>query len=70
MRLRKALQANLPASIALVAIVAMASAIGSYILANQRLNPPAWLPVIGESHFELRPSSTPPRGSCRARDRR
>jgi phospholipid/cholesterol/gamma-HCH transport system substrate-binding protein len=51
--LRKALRHNLGAGIALVALVLMGSAIGGYILANQRLNWPSWVPVIGESHFKL-----------------
>ncbi len=35
-------------------IVLLGSVVGGYILSNQRLNPPAWVPVVGESHFELR----------------
>jgi phospholipid/cholesterol/gamma-HCH transport system substrate-binding protein len=51
--LRKALRHNLVAGLALVALVLLGSAIGGYILANQRLNWPSWVPVIGESHFKL-----------------
>jgi phospholipid/cholesterol/gamma-HCH transport system substrate-binding protein len=53
MVLRKALRHNAVASVALVGLVLMGSAIGGYILANQRLNWPAWVPVIGESQFKL-----------------
>ena len=53
MVLRKALRHNLVASVALVGLVLMGSAIAGYILANQRLNWPAWVPVIGESQFKL-----------------
>jgi phospholipid/cholesterol/gamma-HCH transport system substrate-binding protein len=53
MALRKALRHNLVASVALVGLVLLGSAIGGYILANQRLNWPAWVPVIGESQFKL-----------------
>lgn len=50
----RALRANAAASVALIGIVLLASVIGGYILANQRLNPPAWVPVIGESFYKLR----------------
>jgi phospholipid/cholesterol/gamma-HCH transport system substrate-binding protein len=50
----KGLRANLLAAAALVCLVLMGSTIGGYILANQRLNWPGWIPVIGESHFKLR----------------
>jgi phospholipid/cholesterol/gamma-HCH transport system substrate-binding protein len=53
MVLRKALRHNLVAGLALVALVVMGSAIGGYILANQRLNWPSFVPVVGESHFKL-----------------
>jgi phospholipid/cholesterol/gamma-HCH transport system substrate-binding protein len=51
--LRKALRHNLVAGLALVALVVMGSAIGGYILGNQRLNWPSWMPVIGETQFKL-----------------
>ena len=54
LRLRKALRYNGVAAVALVGIVVLGSVVGGYILSNQRLNPPAWVPVVGESHFELR----------------
>ena len=54
LRLRKALRYNGVAAVALVGIVLLGSVVGGYILSNQRLNPPAWVPVVGESHFELR----------------
>jgi phospholipid/cholesterol/gamma-HCH transport system substrate-binding protein len=54
LRLRKALRYNGVAALALVGIVLLGSVVGGYILSNQRLNPPAWVPVVGESHFELR----------------
>lgn len=53
-RFRKALRENLVASVALVGIVLMASVIGGYILSHQRLNPPAWVPVVGEDAFEIK----------------
>ncbi|HEY6780877.1 MAG TPA: MlaD family protein [Thermoleophilaceae bacterium] len=52
--LMRALRANASASAALIGIVLLAAAVGGYILAHQRLNPPAWVPVVGESHFKLR----------------
>lgn len=50
----RALRSNGVASVAIVAVVLLATAVGSYILAHQRLNPPAWVPVVGESPFKLR----------------
>jgi phospholipid/cholesterol/gamma-HCH transport system substrate-binding protein len=50
----RALRANAVAGVALIGIVLMATAVGGYILAHQRLNPPGWVPVIGESPFKLR----------------
>ena len=53
MILRKALRYNAKAGVALVLLVLGASAVGGYILAHQRLNYPAWIPVIGEKLFKL-----------------
>jgi phospholipid/cholesterol/gamma-HCH transport system substrate-binding protein len=53
-RMLRGLRSNAAAGGALVAIVLMASVIGGYILGNQRVNSPGWIPVIGESHFKLR----------------
>lgn len=50
----RALRANATAAGALIGIVLLASVVGGYILANQRLNPPAWVPVVGESFYKLR----------------
>jgi phospholipid/cholesterol/gamma-HCH transport system substrate-binding protein len=50
----KGLRANLAAGVAVVCLVLVGSAVGGYVLANQRLNWPGWIPVIGESHFKLR----------------
>jgi phospholipid/cholesterol/gamma-HCH transport system substrate-binding protein len=52
--LMRALRANAVAAGALIGIVLLASAVGGYILAHQRLNPPGWVPVVGESPFKLR----------------
>ena len=53
MILRKALRYNAKAGVALILLVLASSAVGGYILANQRLNYPAWIPVIGEKLFKL-----------------
>jgi len=53
MILRKALRYNAKAGVALVLLVLGSSAVGGYILSNQRLNYPAWIPVIGEKLFKL-----------------
>jgi phospholipid/cholesterol/gamma-HCH transport system substrate-binding protein len=52
--LMRALRANAVAAGALIGVVLLASLVGGYILANQRLNPPAWVPVVGESFYKLR----------------
>ena len=52
--LRKALKSNGKAGIALIALIVLGVAVGSYILSNQRLNPPAWMPIVGEDTFELK----------------
>jgi phospholipid/cholesterol/gamma-HCH transport system substrate-binding protein len=51
---RKILNAELQSAIALVLLVAIGLAVGSVILAHQRINPPAWVPLIGKSEFILR----------------
>jgi phospholipid/cholesterol/gamma-HCH transport system substrate-binding protein len=52
--LRKSLRRNTTAGVLFVSLVVVSSAIGGYLLANQRLNWPGWIPVIGETHFKLR----------------
>jgi phospholipid/cholesterol/gamma-HCH transport system substrate-binding protein len=51
---RKAFKSNAKAAVALVCLIVLGVAIGSYILSNQRLNPPAWMPIVGENTFELK----------------
>lgn len=50
----KAFRSNVKAVAALVGLIVLGSAVGGYILSNQRLNPPAWMPVFGEDTFELK----------------
>jgi phospholipid/cholesterol/gamma-HCH transport system substrate-binding protein len=50
----KAFRSNIKAAVALLGLIVLGVAVGSYILANQRLNPPAWIPVVGEDSFELK----------------
>ena len=50
----KAFRSNTKAAVALVGLVVLGCAVGSYILSNQRLNPPAWVPVVGEDTFEIK----------------
>jgi phospholipid/cholesterol/gamma-HCH transport system substrate-binding protein len=52
--LGKAFRSNLKAAAAMLGLIVLGLAVGSYILANQRLNPPAWMPVIGEDTFEIK----------------
>lgn len=50
----KAFRSNVKAVVALLGLIVIGCAIGGYILSNQRLNPPAWVPVVGEDKFELK----------------
>jgi phospholipid/cholesterol/gamma-HCH transport system substrate-binding protein len=61
-RLIKALRANVVAAVALVGLVLLGSTVASYILLNQRLYFPGWVPVIGQSHFVLRAELTTVQG--------
>jgi len=54
MKFRKALRENVVATVALIGIVALGAVVGGYILSNQRLYPPAWVPIVGQEHFNLR----------------
>ena len=51
---RKAFRSNVKAAIALLGLIVLGVAVGSYILANQRLNPPAWVPVAGKDNFHVK----------------
>jgi len=50
----KAFRSNTKAAVALIGLIVLGCAVGSYILSNQRLNPPAWIPVVGEDTFEFK----------------
>jgi phospholipid/cholesterol/gamma-HCH transport system substrate-binding protein len=50
----KAFRSNTKAGVALIGLILLGTAVGGYILSNQRLNPPGWVPVIGEDVFEIR----------------
>ena len=52
--LGKAFRSNVKAAVALLGLIVLGVAVGSYILSNQRLNPPAWLPIVGNESFELK----------------
>jgi phospholipid/cholesterol/gamma-HCH transport system substrate-binding protein len=50
----KAFKSNIKAAVALIGLIVLGCAVGSYILAHQRLNPPAWMPVVGEDTFKIK----------------
>ena len=52
--LGKAFRSNLKAAVAMLGLIVLGVAVGSYILSNQRLNPPSWFPILGEETFELK----------------
>ena len=55
---------------AIIALIVIAFAVASVILANQRLALPGWVPVLGQDFTRSRPSCPAPRRSRRARARR
>lgn len=50
----KAFRSNIKAAAALLGIIVLGTAIGGYIVSNQRINPPAWVPVLGKDNFEIK----------------
>lgn len=50
----KAFRSNIKAAVALLGLIVLGVAIGSYILSNQRLNPPAWIPFAGQTNFHVK----------------
>jgi phospholipid/cholesterol/gamma-HCH transport system substrate-binding protein len=59
---RKILNAELKSAVALVLLVAIGLAVGFVILSHQRINPPAWVPLVGKSQFTLRAQLTSAQG--------
>ena len=49
-----AIRKRLKDFIAILVLVAIAATIGLYILANQNLNAPAWVPVVGKDTYALK----------------
>lgn len=50
----KAFRSNIKAAVALLGIIVLGTAIAGYIVSNQRINPPAWVPILGKDNFELK----------------
>ena len=50
----KAFRYNAKSLVAMALITVVGTAVGGYILAHQRLDPPAWVPIVGEEHFVMR----------------
>jgi len=50
---KRAINDHLRDVVALLFLFVIALGVGGYILSNQRLNPPAWVPVVGQSFYEL-----------------
>ena len=60
--MRKMIGAQLTAAVALVLVVVVGVAVGAGIVSHQRLNAPAWVPLIGKSDFVLRAQLTSAQG--------
>jgi phospholipid/cholesterol/gamma-HCH transport system substrate-binding protein len=52
--MRRAIRTNLTAVVALAALWTAGLAVGGYIVAHQRIHPPAWVPIVGQHDFILR----------------
>ena len=50
----QAIRKHLIDFVAIVVLVAIAGAITLFVLANQNLNAPAWVPVLGKEHFTIK----------------
>lgn len=50
----KALRSNLKAVGALTGLIVIGLLVGGYILSNQRLDAPGWVPVIGKDTFQIK----------------
>ena len=60
--MRKILGAQLKAAVALVLVVLCGVAAGAVIVSHQRINPPAWVPIVGKDEFILRAQLTSVQG--------
>ena len=60
--MRKILSAQMKSAVALVLLVLVGTAVGAVIVSHQRINPPAWLPLVGKSEFKLRAQLTSVQG--------
>jgi phospholipid/cholesterol/gamma-HCH transport system substrate-binding protein len=60
--MKKILLAQLKPAIALTALVLVGMTVGGVIVSHQRLNPPAWVPLLGKDDFVLRAQLTSVQG--------
>ena len=51
--MKRAIGDHLRDFVAILFLVLIAAGVAGYILSNQRFNPPAWVPVIGQDFYEL-----------------
>lgn len=58
----KHITSQLKAAFALVVVIVIGVAVGSVIVSHQRINPPAWMPVIGKEEFILNAQLTSVQG--------
>ena len=60
--MKKMILAQLKAAVSLALLMLIGIAVGSYILSNQRINPPSWVPIVGKDEFILRAQLTSVQG--------
>ena len=56
--MRTAIRKHLGDFVAIIALLVIAGGVSTYILINQRLTLPAWVPVIGSDFFEIKADMT------------
>jgi phospholipid/cholesterol/gamma-HCH transport system substrate-binding protein len=58
----KHITSQLKAAVSLVLVVLVGTAVGAGIVSQQRINPPAWVPIVGKDEFILRAQLTSVQG--------
>ncbi len=60
--MRRAIRGQLPVFVVMLAVIAVGTAVGAYILSNQRLYLPASVPVLGTDFYEIQAEMTTTQG--------
>lgn len=60
--MKRQIEKHLRDFIAIIVLVVLAVAVGGYILSQQRLNAPAWVPIVGEDFYTIKAAFTEAQG--------